>query len=199
MNFRFLREVDSKRVLVQPNTPEKDGLIFIRPGVPEVSIGDRKYAQVRIVIKEFFSQGMAIYSEDIPEGYDIVVFTAMDFWDLMHHAGRKGAIKKLKTKDGRRTKVIDWNNPFGSQVERTYSIEEGSNVYCVEMDLDIPKMPTMRLSSKEEQELMDLANKCLDSADWKEVTFSEEEWEKIRKGAISSENEGFVQNEEGDF
>lgn len=165
-DFSVLRDVDSRRVLIKPDTPEKDGLILIRPGVPDVSIGDRKYSQVRIIVNEFFIQGLAIYSEgipeDIPDGYDIVVFTGMSIWELLHHAGKKGVIKKLKTRNGR-TKIIDRNNPFGATVERTYSIEEGSNVYNVDIDFDT--LRTDRLLREKVKEELEIYNASL-----KEVT-----------------------------
>lgn len=52
---------------------EKDGVIEIRRGVKDLSLGEAHYAQVRIAVdNNHFMKGMAIYSDDIPEGYDIV-------------------------------------------------------------------------------------------------------------------------------
>lgn len=56
----------------------KDGVIEIRRGVKDLDLGDAHYAQCRIAIddKEFgklFAKGMVVYSDDIPEGKDILV------------------------------------------------------------------------------------------------------------------------------
>lgn len=52
---------------------EKDGTIELRRGIPELSLGQSNYAQVRIRVgKNKYMKGMAFYSDDIPEGYNIV-------------------------------------------------------------------------------------------------------------------------------
>lgn len=52
---------------------EKDGVIELRRGVPDISLGNASYAQVRIAVdNNHFMKGMAMYSDDIPEGYDVV-------------------------------------------------------------------------------------------------------------------------------
>ena len=78
--------VDGKRVLVRladdvcPDghlSKERDGIIEIRPGVPDLDLGDSNYAQVRILVDDAkYLKGMALYSTDIPEGYDIVFNTS---------------------------------------------------------------------------------------------------------------------------
>ncbi len=53
-----------------------DGVIYIRPGVDDISIGQNGYAQVRIQIGEnHYLKGMAIYKNDLPPGPDIVFNT----------------------------------------------------------------------------------------------------------------------------
>jgi len=55
---------------------DKDGVIELRRGVPELSLGDNKYAQVRIGVDDtHYLKGMAVYSDDIPKGYDVVFNT----------------------------------------------------------------------------------------------------------------------------
>lgn len=51
----------------------------MRPGVPDISLGDRKYSQVRIYLadSENCIKGMAVYSEDIPEKYDMIFYTRL--------------------------------------------------------------------------------------------------------------------------
>ena len=71
--------ISSDRVKIKYNEEggiEKDGLIEIRRGVPDLSMGNSTYAQVRIGVDgTHYLKGMAIYSDDIPKGYDIVFNT----------------------------------------------------------------------------------------------------------------------------
>jgi len=65
--------IDKDRVLMK-HCEEKDGLIELRKGVSDISIGDALYAQVIIRYDEnHYIKGMAIYSDDIPSGFDMVV------------------------------------------------------------------------------------------------------------------------------
>ena len=68
--------VDSKRVYVrydEEGGTEKDGTIEIRPGVKDLSLGDNRYAQVRILVDgNKYMKGMAYYSDEVPEGYDMI-------------------------------------------------------------------------------------------------------------------------------
>lgn len=55
---------------------EKEGVIEIRKGVKDLDLGDTNYAQVRIQVgHDHFMKGMAVYSDDIPDGYDVVYNT----------------------------------------------------------------------------------------------------------------------------
>ena len=85
--------IDRKRVYVRwpdEGGAERDGLVEIRPNVKDLSLGNSTYAQVRIAVKgcdvegkvddygrpepsDRYIKGMAVYSDEIPEGYDIVV------------------------------------------------------------------------------------------------------------------------------
>lgn len=52
---------------------EADGVMYIRPGVDDLSIGGSKYAQVRIQVgNSHYLKGMAIYKNDLPDGVDVV-------------------------------------------------------------------------------------------------------------------------------
>lgn len=58
---------------------EKEGVIEIRKGVKDLDLGDTGYAQVRIPINDdHYMKGMAVYSDDIPDGFDIVYNTGYD-------------------------------------------------------------------------------------------------------------------------
>lgn len=74
--FQYPASMDSKRVFIRygdQGGTENDGTIEIRPGVPDLSLGEAHYAQVRILVDgDKYMKGMAHYSMDIPEGYDVV-------------------------------------------------------------------------------------------------------------------------------
>lgn len=51
---------------------EADGVIYVRPGVKDVSLGQKQYAQVRIQVgKGHYLKGMAMYKHDLPAGTDL--------------------------------------------------------------------------------------------------------------------------------
>lgn len=72
-------DIDRSRVFVRygdQGGSDRDGLIEIRPGVEDIDLLDARYAQVRISVDgDKYMKGMAIRSDDIPEGYDIVYNT----------------------------------------------------------------------------------------------------------------------------
>lgn len=72
--------IESSRVLIKQN-PLKVGVIELRKGVADISLGDRQYAQVRIRIgnARAYIKGMAVYSDDIPKGYDVVFYSDQEF------------------------------------------------------------------------------------------------------------------------
>lgn len=69
------RSIDSKRVMVVYNEEggiNKDGLIELRRGVDDVSLGKSNYAQVRIAVDgTHYIKGMAVYADDLPPGVDV--------------------------------------------------------------------------------------------------------------------------------
>lgn len=75
-----INNVPSDRVLVKYRTDgggDKDGLIEMRRGVPELNLGDKTYAQVRIGVDgTHYMKGMAVLRDDIPDGYDLVYNTS---------------------------------------------------------------------------------------------------------------------------
>jgi len=84
---------------------DADGVIYLRPGVKDISLGDRKYAQVRIQVGDgHYLKGMAMYKENMPDGIDL------EFNTNKKSTGNKlDAMKKLKD---------DADNPFGSIVRQ---------------------------------------------------------------------------------
>lgn len=67
--------LDSSRLAVvygDQGGKDKDGLIELRRGVDDISIGENGYAQVRIAVDgKHYLKGMAVYSDDLPPGVDV--------------------------------------------------------------------------------------------------------------------------------
>jgi hypothetical protein len=108
--FKKPLSVDLKRVDVkykEDGGANADGVIFVRPGVKDVSLGKNQYAQVRIAVGgTHFLKGMAIYKNDLPPGVDLQFNT-----NKSNTGNKLDAMKPLKKGvDGK----IDWKNPFGA-------------------------------------------------------------------------------------
>lgn len=85
-----------------------DGVIYVRPGVKDVSIGGSKYAQVRIDVDgTHYLKGMAMYKDDLPDGVDLVFNTNKKKADL---GDNKLAAMKPQSEDK--------DNPFGATINR---------------------------------------------------------------------------------
>lgn len=67
--------VDSKRVQVrykEDGGEKMDGVIELRRGVDDISLGSARYAQVRIAVDgTHYLKGMAMYADDLPDGVDM--------------------------------------------------------------------------------------------------------------------------------
>lgn len=56
---------------------DADGVIFVREGAPDISLGLNRYAQVRVQVGDnHYLKGMAMYKENMPPGVDLVFNTA---------------------------------------------------------------------------------------------------------------------------
>ena len=54
----------------------KDGVVELRPGLDELSLGGKRYGQVRIAVEgDKYMKGMALYADKIPDGYDVIYNT----------------------------------------------------------------------------------------------------------------------------
>lgn len=123
--------IDRKRVYVRyaetgqdgkgPGGADRDGLVEIRPGVKDLSMGSSTYCQVRIAVKncdvkgktddygnpepsERYIKGMAVYSDEIPDGYDIVVNSSKSI-----KKGDAKAFKPIKN-------ALDVDAVFGAKI-----------------------------------------------------------------------------------
>jgi hypothetical protein len=106
--------IDSKRIGIryaEHGGAEADGVIYVRPGVKDVSIGSNKYAQVRIAVDgSHYLKGMAMYKEDLPDGVDLMFNT-----NKSNTGNKLDAMKPFKKNpDG----TVDRDNPFGAQLKR---------------------------------------------------------------------------------
>ena len=55
---------------------ERDGLVELRRGVDDISLGESRYSQVRILVgDDRYIKGMAAYSDNMPDGVDLIFNT----------------------------------------------------------------------------------------------------------------------------
>ena len=103
--------ISSKRIKVnyrEDGGVDKDGVIELRRGVDDISLGKARYAQVRIAVDgTHYLKGMAMYSDDIPDGYDIIFNTNKKHGTPMLGEGDNSVLKKMKS---------DQDNPFGATI-----------------------------------------------------------------------------------
>lgn len=99
---------------------DKDGVIELRRGVKDLSLGDSRYAQVRIQVGDgHYLKGMAMYSDKMPDGVDVVFNTNKAKSD-----NKLDAMKPLKV--DKATNKTDEELPFGSIVrQKTYLDDKG--------------------------------------------------------------------------
>jgi hypothetical protein len=100
--------VSSKRVAVryaEEGGNKADGVMYVRPGVEDVSLGGARYAQVRVAVDgTHYLKGMAVYRDDLPDGVDIMFNT-----NKSSTGNKLDALKPMKD---------DPDNPFGSVVRQ---------------------------------------------------------------------------------
>lgn len=139
---------------------DKDGLIEIRPGLQDLSLGSNKYAQVRIAVANdkgepaYYLKGMAIYSDNLPPGKDIIIntnkpkYVRNDNGDIVKDENGNPVItpdsKALKElKRVKETKEIDWDNPFGS------TIKEGGQYWYTDKKTGEEKLGLVNMTRNE--------------------------------------------------
>ena len=121
------KSISSKRVGIGYD-PEKEGLVEIRRGVEDVSLGKNKYAQIRVAVDDkYYIKGMATYSDKLPDGIDILVNTKKPVGTpLRGEDNEHSVLKELKRKnDG----SIDWDNPFGAAIKMRNGVTVGQRHY----------------------------------------------------------------------
>lgn len=141
-SFMYPASMDSKRLKIryeEDGGKERDGLVLIRKGVKDLSLGESNYAQVRILVDgKYYIKGMAAYGKDeeFPEGVD-VIFNS----NKSKEGGMEKALKEIKD---------DPNNPFGSAIKQGVGPHGGQSYYI----------------DDDGKEKLSLINKRSDEADW---------------------------------
>lgn len=146
--FQYPASMDSKRIKIRYKDDagpdgitgiEKDGTIEIRRGVKDLSLGDDHYAQVRILVDgTHYLKGMAVYSDDLPKGVD-VVFNTNKSPDVPMLGPKENSVLKPIKKDP--------DNPFGALIK-----PNGQSTYI----------------DKDGNERLSLINKKSSEGDWSE-------------------------------
>jgi hypothetical protein len=112
--------VSSKRVAVrykEDGGEAADGVIYVRPGKSDISLGKNNYAQVRVAVDgTHYLKGMAIYKRDLPPGVDLMFNTNKSRADIGDN--KLSAMKKMKD---------DPENPFGAVVRQIKDIDSKGN------------------------------------------------------------------------
>lgn len=105
--LQYPASVDSDRVMIkyaEDGGKATDGIIELRRGVEDLSLGNSHYAQVRILVDgTHYLKGMAIYSDDLPDGVDIRFNTSKH--------NDKSKMEVLKPIEN------DPDNPFGALIK----------------------------------------------------------------------------------
>ena len=102
---------------------EKDGTIELRRGVDDISLGKANYAQVRIAVDgTHYLKGMAVYSDNLPDGVD-VVFNTNKTEDVPMLGPKDNTVLKpmKRTADGK----VDPANPFGATIKKQLFYNSG--------------------------------------------------------------------------
>lgn len=148
--FQYPASLDSKRLKVLLGDEigpdgergvDKDGIIQIRPGVKDLSLGDAKYSQVRILVDgNKYLKGMAVYSDNMPDGIDVIFNSNKSSYEK--------ALKDIKTEDPM--------NPFGSLIKSQSYYDDPNGKY------------TDPVTGKKQS--LSLINKRADEGDWSDWT-----------------------------
>jgi predicted transcriptional regulator len=116
--FVYPKSMDSKRLQIcykEDGGELKVGIVELRRGVDDLSLGNSHYSQVRILVdNDRYIKGMAVYSDDLPDGVDVRFNT-----NKSKDVAMRDVLKKIKD---------DPDNPFGSL------IKAGGQSYYIDKD-----------------------------------------------------------------
>lgn len=118
--FVYPKSMDSKRLMIryaEDGGIDKDGVIELRRGVEDLSLGNSHYSQVRILVDDKkYLKGMALYSDDMPDGVDVIFNT-----NKSKSVPKLDVLKDIKD---------DPDNPFGSTIKaggQSYYFDKDGN------------------------------------------------------------------------
>lgn len=151
--FYYPESLDSKRLMIRYKEDggiDKDGIVELRRGVADLSLGESRYSQVRIMVDgSHYIKGMAVYADDkdMPKGVDVIFNT-----NKTKDVPLKKVLKEIKD---------DPDNPFGSLIK---DADQGGQYWY---DADTGKRcgandPTVK------NKKLGLINKRADEGDWEE-------------------------------
>ena len=151
--FHYPESMDVNRMKVryaEEGGIEKDGVVEIRRGVDDLSLGNSHYAQVRIMVNgTHYIKGMAVYSDDLPDGVDVIFNT-----------NKKQGTPVLGDKKNSVLKLIkdDPDNPFGSLIK---DAEQGGQYWY-------DPATGKKAKASDANAKLGLINKRADEGDWGE-------------------------------
>ena len=119
--FHYPASLDSKRLQIryaEDGGIEKDGVVEIRRGCKDLSLGNSHYSQVRILVDgTHYIKGMAVYSDDLPDGVDVLFNT-----NKTKKTAKMDVLKEIKK---------DPDNPFGSAIK---DADQGGQYWYTDKD-----------------------------------------------------------------
>ena len=137
--FHYPESLNSDRLMIRYKEDggiDKDGIVELRRGVPDLSLGESHYSQVRIMVDgKKYIKGMAVYSDDMPDGIDVIFNT-----NKSKSVPKMDVLKNIKN---------DPDNPFGSLIK---DADQGGQYWYND-----PKTGERKLG---------LINKRADEGDW---------------------------------
>ena len=145
----YPKSMDSNRLKIryaEEGGINKDGVIELRRGVDDLSLGNSLYSQVRILVDgTHYLKGMAVYSDDMPDGVDVIFNT-----NKKEGTPVKDVLKPISN---------DPDNPFGSLIKEGINDPNNPNDVKGGQSYYIDKDGNKQLS---------LINKRADEGDWDE-------------------------------
>lgn len=148
--FNYPSSMDSKRLMIcykEDGGVDKDGLVELRRGVPDLSLGESRYSQVRILVDgNRYIKGMAVYADDLPPGVDVRFNT-----NKSKSVPKMEVLKEIKP---------DPDNPFGSSIK---DVEQGGQYW-----FDSKTGERIPGSSNNPNKKLGLINKTREEGDWSE-------------------------------
>ena len=146
--FVYPKSMSSSRLSIryaEDGGTEKDGLVEIRRGVDDLSLGSSRYSQVRILVDDTkYIKGMAVYSDDLPDGVDVVFNT-----------NKSKSVSKL---DVLKDADTSSDNPFGSLIK--------SGIYDPAVATSTRDGGQSYYYDKNGKKQLSLINKRADEGDW---------------------------------